>query len=103
MQKHRDYWDNGSRDIVIDEATKETSGENVKAFMSLENCRETCLSNSECLQFSYRSGRCALSKVARLGYESHEEIKSEWILQRIEDFQRKHSGCEARWISNSFA
>jgi hypothetical protein len=95
-QDRRKNWDSNSRTTIFEPATAEKT-HNTQAYESVENCREACLSDPTCLQFSFRSGWCGISKYARLGYETHEDVTSEWMLDRIENFQREHSGCGVKW------
>jgi len=97
----RDQWDSQSSDEVI--STKEDSKlseKEIEAINNFEGCREMCLKDRSCLQFSYKPGECGLSKSIRLGTEdgnSHGR-KSGWDLQRIEAFVQHHSACRPKWI-----
>jgi hypothetical protein len=101
MHQVREDWDNGPADTIIegDVEDGDKSSKKTEAFHSLENCRDTCLADSRCVQFNYRTGRCAMSKATRLGYPSSEKMRSEWILERIDDFQKTHATCDVRWIN----
>lgn len=73
-----------------------------QAWKSFSHCHALCESRPKCIQFSYDSGSCSISKAFRLGYaQPRERIKSGWMLDRVDDlFLELESKCSVRdWFS----
>ena len=64
------------------------------AWKSFNHCRALCDHQSDCLQFSFDTGSCALSTKFRLGYaKADDRMQSGWMLERVDDMFR---GLEAK-------
>ena len=59
------------------------------ATLSFEGCRALCEADSNCMQFSYITGKCGTSGAIRLGKQMHGLVKegrrSGWMLHRIRE------------------
>jgi hypothetical protein len=65
------------------------SPEEREAWKSFAHCRALCESQSACIQFSFDSGSCSVSRSFRLGYaKPSEKVTSGWITDRVDDLFR---------------
>ncbi|PTU18993.1 hypothetical protein P175DRAFT_0503811 [Aspergillus ochraceoroseus IBT 24754] len=77
------------------------AGEERLIVSNIEQCREECKNDSECLQYSLREGdnMCRVGHGARLG-EKKTGFKSAWLLDRINATAEKSGTCtDPEWIS----
>ncbi|KAI1767051.1 glycosyltransferase family 31 protein [Hypoxylon sp. FL1150] len=70
---------------------------------SFADCRATCESQPDCLQFSFLGGSCKTSTAIRLGHKGYgvtEQAKSGWIVDRIKDYTEKmDASCGGKdWV-----
>jgi hypothetical protein len=66
--------------------------------VTLADCEKRCAGNAECLQYSYESGRCLTSKVARRGFKKI-GVTSGWMSERINTTAKKLGSCsQVDWI-----
>lgn len=61
---------------------------------SLEGCRKTCQSQSDCVQFSLTGRACRTATVVKLGHQriptpDEERVVSGWMVDRVNDFVRR--------------
>lgn len=108
LSPSRSNWDNLSQDHKItrpadDEALGEgtawykLSDADKNSTLSFDYCKATCASYADCLQWRYKTGECALSKVIKLGRRvtgENAESKSGWFVERIEKLTRSWEPCE---------
>jgi hypothetical protein len=101
MRETRENWDSVSTDEKIDRYAKDISEEKKDAWVSFEKCKAACESDNNCKQYSFRPGHCGLSKASRLGHatEPKDKMKSGWLLDRIDAFREKNSGCAPIFIT----
>ncbi|XXG97372.1 hypothetical protein Hte_003671 [Hypoxylon texense] len=70
---------------------------------SFDECRRTCESQPDCLQFSFLGESCKTSTAIRLGHEGFgdtAQVKSGWVVDRIKDYtERMDASCGNKdWI-----
>lgn len=59
------------------------------AWKSFEHCRALCEAQETCLQFSFDTGSCGVSRTFRLGYaKPGERVRSGWMLDRVDELFR---------------
>ncbi|KAJ3473750.1 hypothetical protein NLG97_g10151 [Lecanicillium saksenae] len=69
------------------------------AHLSFEHCQATCKSLNECIQFRFGNGICSTSTAVRFGKpaqdtkEGFTTHKSGWMVQRINEWAKKHEKC----------
>jgi hypothetical protein len=87
MTSPRSNWDNHSNE---DRGPTE----------SIENCREICEADVNCLQYLINAeGRCLTSSRPNLG-QSAANITSGWMLERVQKFYDAAEECQGvDWIS----
>lgn len=72
------------------------------AWKSFDHCHALCESRKDCIQFSFDSGSCSISKSFRLGYaKPNERVQSGWMIDRVDNlFLDLESKCGFRdWFS----
>ena len=80
-------WDNLADEEVEDNARDEW------------DCRAVCEDKPECVQYSYRNGRCRISGVPRLGSEKDDRSRSGWMMGRIHRLMKRLDECsDGNWI-----
>ncbi|CAK4033969.1 glycosyltransferase family 31 [Lecanosticta acicola] len=57
---------------------------------AIDDCRQLCLDRTNCVQFSFANGKCALSDVPKMG-EYKAGVHSRWLLARTENWARSAS------------
>ncbi|KAI1916673.1 hypothetical protein LOZ53_002852 [Ophidiomyces ophidiicola] len=84
LSSERDNWDNFSKD------NQDAS--------SQEDCKQKCVSDSTCLQYSFRLGKCFTAKTAHKG-AAKEGFKSGWVADRIRKEALKLGSCTTpEWV-----
>jgi hypothetical protein len=71
-----------------------------KATESLQDCRNACGDDENCLQFSWHPGTCKLNYSIRMGHvvDPKEEVTSGWMIPRVEDMKESRGPCkEPQW------
>lgn len=87
IEQMKEDWDNASSD------------ENIEGSNSREDCQAQCEKDRECHQYSYETGKCLTSKVARRG-SSKAGIGSGWMPERINKTMESLGHCrKVRWIT----
>ncbi|KAF7195739.1 hypothetical protein HII31_03057 [Pseudocercospora fuligena] len=76
-----DDWDNYSGDLGIG-----------KDDTDLDQCRQTCVDHSSCVQYSFAEGKCKFSSVPRMGF-SKRGVQSRWLLARAQRFADQIEPC----------
>lgn len=105
IQLERDEWDNLSNNVEYSEQKYAALSDQDKASLSpaeigapnsSQLCRAVCERQQDCLQYSYISKKCSLSKTLTLGHQhanTSEPMHSGWITARIkmlfEDLDKK--------------
>ncbi|KAF2091821.1 glycosyltransferase family 31 protein [Saccharata proteae CBS 121410] len=91
IQGEKAEWDNMSGDfqLMLNEGT-------------LEDCRQLCKSQADCVQYAHMPGLCHTSKVVRLGTakESDNGISSTsgWMTDRVDNLLQSVEPCKQDWI-----
>lgn len=89
-----DDWDNFSDDAG--EVTDD--GQQLQSFASMSDCEARCTKDPECLQYSFKDGKCLTSKVVKRGVSSS-DVQSAWMTDRINAKLRETGSCyKAQWI-----
>lgn len=114
LRNDHDDWDNTSDDAYYfdpvsrkfddtetrlrKQSTHYNSAEK-KAHLGFDECRAACQSLQDCMQFRFGKGICATSTAVRFGkpaevsQEASDNYKSGWMVQRINDWAKKHNDC----------
>ncbi|RHZ56579.1 glycosyltransferase family 31 protein [Aspergillus thermomutatus] len=80
----QENWDNLSEEEQVTE--------------SLTSCGALCASKHECLQYSYESGKCRISKTAKRGVKKA-GVASGWMTDRIDTVAKELGSCRTpQWI-----
>ena len=61
--------------------------------MMFNECRHICVKDTECMQFAHDKDGCRILHNGQLG-EAQDNMKSGWILPRIEDWIRQQNECQ---------
>lgn len=88
MQDAREDWDNES-----------SHGEH--RVDDFEACREFCLSDPDCKQYAFHEkiGICRTHNDPRLGQRSVDDVKSDWLVDRIKRVSDRMAPCVLEgWI-----
>ena len=90
----RDGWDNLSDDVPTDTSSA----------ITLNACREACLKQDSCLQFSFSRNRCRISSSPKLGHKGEGQgrysMQSGWIVDRIQNWEQNKEKCDPHdeWV-----
>ena len=97
-------WDNMSADKEYNAHDHSGSTNQLErnAWKSSEHCRALCEEQTDCMQFSFDVGTCAISTTFKLGFaKPNARIKSGWMLDRVDDlFRHLEDRCSLRdWFA----
>lgn len=118
LRDHMDNWDNlsnddyyfdeASRKFDKDEMAKHKTGDDLSeaeryAHASYEHCRAACESMPACVQYTFGKGICSTSTAVRfgkpavVGNDEYWNQKSGFMVQRIDEFAKKHDECTVKF------
>lgn len=81
LSSDRAYWDNLSTD------------EHSVSVDTYEDCQALCATSPQCLQFTFRAGRCFTGKTPKLGGDSR-DASSGWMMKRVDNLLKKAPKCK---------
>jgi hypothetical protein len=91
--QNRTDWDNFSSSLTYTDHSRGSS----YAHSSPDTCRAACDIREKCVQYAHEPNKCRLGTTVRIGepVPHDKQMKSGWLVHRVEHFGRKLGECDA--------